>query len=122
MTKKNIELLKRLRTRFLRMRHLEHFDMTEIATRGECGAVMCIAGHALDLAGYKRRWSPDFGEYRFLSPDGSKVYDPLNTAQRELGLDRDEAQGAHGLFFNWKLKTPKDAAEAIDKIIQGAAQ
>lgn len=76
--KPNIELMKRLRTRFLRMRHREHFRMNTVVSKTECGTAMCIAGHALDLQGYKFKFSPDSREaVAYLSPRGRKVEDPL---------------------------------------------
>lgn len=127
MAKKNIELLKRLRTRFLRMRHRKHFNMGDVAVKNECGTAMCIAGHTLDLTGYKAKFDND-GNVRWYTPSGRRMYgDDLGTAQRLLGLTVDEAQrcGANdadnGLFFRFDLKTPKQAAKVIDKIIQDAS-
>lgn len=57
MAEKNIALLKRLRTRFLRMRHPQHFNIRVVAEKTSCGTAMCVAGHALDLKGYKARTS-----------------------------------------------------------------
>lgn len=133
--KRNIELLKRLRTRFLRMRHAEHFKMNTIAQPTECGTAMCIAGHALELAGYSTR-IPSYCQNRkiavedgeqliFYTPGGREVNDPLVTAQRLLGLTHAEARRAtgadatSGLFYRFDLKTPKQAAALIQEYIDG---
>jgi hypothetical protein len=127
MPKKNIELLKRLRTRFLRMRHKKHFDMEDVVQVTECGAAMCIAGHTLDLEGYT--YKKEAYGFDWFSPKGRKIDDPLDTAARLLGLTRAESQTQdedavvkrNGLFFRLDLKTPKQAAKVIDKIIQDAS-
>ena len=121
----NIGLLKRLRTRFLRMRHAEHFNMGPIAARADCGAVMCMAGHTLELAGYKRTVRPDsfkggvlwIGrlDYRFIAPSGRTVRNPIAAAQRELGLSRLRAEK---LFCDFDIRTPQQAAIRIQKIIE----
>ena len=126
MPKKNIELLKRLRTRFLRMRHPKHFEMTDVATRNECGTAMCIAGHTLDLLGFKVRFRVN-GSADWFYPSGRRlprregsdsIDAPLNAAQRALGLTRFEAQNFdHGLFYDFSIKTPKQAAARIEKLI-----
>lgn len=130
MAKKNLALLKRLRTRFLRMRHPEHFDMFNVAEETACGTAMCIAGHALDLQGY--RFKPKSGGYGWITPSGRRLRnDPLEEAQRLLGLThhealeytvssvarKDKASKHNGLFYRWDLKTPKQAAKAIEKLI-----
>lgn len=122
--KMNIELLKQLRTRFLRMRHPEHFQM-DVQT--ECGSVMCIAGHALDLAGYKRKLRPARGrscvlDFDFIAPSGRVVKSPLGVAARELGLNyrREGGNKAYELFHDMSLTTPKDAAERIQELIDSA--
>lgn len=131
--KLNIELLKRLRTRFLRMKHRKHFHMKNIAVKTECGAAMCIAGHTLELAGYKRRYNPElYGEdYKWFTPNGREVNPDklLNVAQRELGLTYEQAQYTglgnddkdNGLFFRFDLKTPKQTARLIQKVIDNPA-
>lgn len=127
MPKKNIELLKKLRMRFLRMRHAEHFDMNDVAYPTPCGTSMCIAGHALQLAGYKHSIDRDFDSVNWFTPKGRRVHDVLSTAQRLLGLTVMEAQRCggqdeyNGLFFRFDLKHPKEAAKVIDKIIQDAS-
>lgn len=120
----NIELMKKLRMRFLRMRHAEHFQMDVIAIKTDCGSVMCIAGHTLELAGYKRRLKPDYWrssvlDFDFIAPSGHKVRNPLNAAARELGLRYRKQNGnkAFNLFHNWELTTPKEAAEYIGELI-----
>lgn len=122
MAKQNIPLLKRLRTRFLRMRHNKHFDMSVVAKKTDCGTAMCIAGHTLDLQGYKRRFKmADCGpgccgiQADFISPSGRKVH-PLKAAARELGLAYHDT--AYNLFHDYSILTPKQAAKAIDKLIQ----
>lgn len=121
--KLNIKLLKRLRMRFLRMKHREHFNMNTIAQKTDCGTVMCIAGHVLDLAGYKQR-VPFKGAISidFISSNGRKV-NALPTAARELGMRYAYSYAeddAFGLFHDYKLKTPKEAAERIEGLIRDA--
>jgi len=108
MPKKNITLLKRLRTRFLRMRHPEHFDMLVWGDKTAYGTSACIAGYALLLSGYKVR-----GWDTFVSPNGRKI-DPANTARRLLGLTKDEAED---LFLWNNIKTPQEAAAAIEQLV-----
>lgn len=121
MTKRklNIDLLKRLRTRFLRMRHPEHFDMGDYACVNECGTAMCIAGHALDLQGYKLkgRGSVIFGEANFVSPVSGRVVSARLAARRELGLSDVMATC---LFTDFSIETPKQAAAAIQELINSA--
>lgn len=124
---KNIKLLKRLRTRFLRMRHPRHFNMEAVAAKTDCGSAMCVAGHALDLAGYKMRLKSsrapesdgNFGrvDFDFIRPSGRRLPedDILRTAAKELGLNYN-SQG-HRLFHDWTLKTPKQAAARIEQLI-----
>lgn len=130
-TKPNIPLLKRLRTRFLRMRHAEHFDMRPIAMKTDCGAAMCIAGHVLDLTGHKMRLRADFSEsggyvdgrldFDFIAPTGRKIKNPLVAAARELHLKAEWGEGgAYDLFHNYNLKTPKQAAARIQELIDCA--
>lgn len=109
----NIKLLKRLRTRFLRMRHPKHFKMDTIAEKTDCGTAMCIAGHTLDLLGYKSipcNCSENCRS-RFLDPKGREV-DPISEAQDKLGLPSND------LFYSFDLKTPKQAAERISDLIE----
>lgn len=130
--KKNIPLLKKLRTRFLRMRHPEHFNMVAVTTKTDCGTAMCIAGHALDLAGYKRRYvgSPwasvdGMGDHDWYTPSGCKVQNSMSAARRLLGLTKKEAQDErnynedNGLFLRFDLETPKQAAAEIQRLIEG---
>jgi len=126
--KLNIDLLKRLRTRFLRMRHPEHFDMREVAVKTDCGTAMCIAGHTLDLCGYKIRWQGDGSplDAIWYKPNGRKLGDlwaAMDEAQRLLGMNYEQAQQEYrtkGLFKQSNLRTPKQAATAIDKVIKQA--
>jgi len=122
----NIQLLKRLRKRFLRMRHVEHFQMDVIAVQTDCGSAMCIAGHALELAGYKRRIRPDDEksyvlDFDFIAPSGHKVRKPLVAAAKELGIPyRNRSDNkAYKLFHDWTLTTPKEAADRIQELIDG---
>lgn len=120
--KPNIPLLKRLRTRFLRMRHTEHFDMGTWGTKTECGTTACIAGHALLLAGYKLRLNIKEGDYEFVSPKGRVVSPPI-AARRELGLSKrvtgTESSWEHReLFYDYCIRTPKQAAARIQEIIE----
>lgn len=119
----NFDLAKRLVTRFKRMRHRKHFDMQVVAKQNECGTAMCIAGHALDLQGYKLRFVARGGLFaadevvpQWTSPTGKTVrlVGSLDVAAKEMGMDRDEA---HYLFHNFSLKTPKQAAIRIQKLI-----
>lgn len=120
----NVDLLKRLRRRFLRMRHSEHFHMDVIAIKTDCGSQMCIAGHTLDLAGYTRRLRPQ-GErsvvldFDFFTPSGQKIKSPLCAAAREMGLHYRRACGnkAYELFHDSSLTTPADAAARIQELI-----
>lgn len=127
MAKKNIELLKRLRTRLVRMRHPQHFRMAHVAVKTECGAAMCLAGHTLELAGYQKKFigegEGDVGDFEWYTPSGRRVRDAMNAAQRLLGLSYDEAQNEEkrGVFLRFDLKTPQDAAKVIDEIIQLAS-
>ena len=129
MPKKNIELLKRLRTRFLKMRHRKHFDMRVVAGRTDCGTAMCIAGHTLDLAGYRRKYlgdgAGDSGDFNWFTPGGRRVKSAMAAAQRLLGLTYEEAQSPYnvdvkrdGLFIRFDLTTPKQAAAEIEKLIE----
>ena len=118
----NIELLKRLKTRFMRMRHPEHFDMSVWAHRNECGTAMCIAGHALDLQGYKTRpkdYQGISGNLEFLSPKGNRLRKTIaEVAAREMGID---SITARWLFANnGSITTPKDAAARIQQLIDTA--
>lgn len=123
----NVELLKRLRTRFLRMRHEEHFQMPVIAIKTDCGAAMCIAGHILALTGYKMKLRDEYArtsvlDYDFITPDGRKVKNPLNTAAREVGLSYRKATNnkAYRLFNDYDIETPKQAAARIQELIDSA--
>lgn len=126
MAKKNIELLKRLRTRFLRMRHPKHFNMGDVAQKTDCGTAMCIAGHALDLEGYRFNLDEDGDFLECFAPNGRRVHNELVRAQRLLGLTKDEAQRCgstdtdNGLFLRFDLKTPKQAAKVIERLIADA--
>lgn len=122
--KPNIELTRRLRTRFLRMRHDEHFDMEVIAVRTDCGSAMCIAGHTLDVAGYRMKPKTEPASsmlhFDFFSPSGRKVRNVLAAAARELGISYRPTRNnkAYDLFHDWELLTPKDAAERIGELIK----
>lgn len=121
----NISLLKKLRTRFLRMRHPEHFQMDVIAVQTDCGSQMCIAGHVLDLAGYTRKLRSEDDrsavlDFDFIDPSGRKVRSPLWAAAREMGLDYRRVNGnkAFELFHDMSLTTPAEAAERIQGLIE----
>lgn len=121
-TKVNIPLLKRLRTRFLRMRHRKHFDMRTWADKNECGTSACIAGHTLLLAGYKLRRVVDEDDFEFVSPRG-RVVDPPTAARRELGLSKsvtgsEWSCGQRELFYDGSIRTPKQAAARIQELIE----
>lgn len=145
--KRNIPLLKRLRTRFLRMRHAAHFDMQVVCDKTECGSVMCIGGHALALAGYSAFRCPtcpldeDGGKPPFCwkAPDGRELHSArryhhgraaLVEAQKLLGLPKSTLTNCadsdwwadekdNGLFYRFDLKTPKEAAALIQEYIDG---
>lgn len=115
---KNIELLKRLRTRLLRMRHSQHFNMKYIAVQNECGTAMCIAGHALDLEGYKVKFD-GLGNASWLTPSGGRIRTTaMRKAARLLGMAY--YGEAYLLFHDFSLKTPKQAAKRIEQIIAEA--
>jgi len=134
--KLNIELLKRLRTRFLRMRHAKHFRMKQIAVKTECGAAMCMIGHILDLEGYKMRLKRNYDpteDYDLLGAhDGARSDDefirprtknsvvecPAREAARRLRMDIEDAESE--LFLKFGLRTPKQAAARIQKLIDKA--
>lgn len=128
MPKRNVELLKRLRTRLLRIRHKKHFNMNDVAVKTDCGAALCLAGHTLELAGYKRKyvgdWLGDSGDYVWFTPSGRRVPDAVYAAQRLLGLNHDEARLCaydnrdSGLFMRFDLKTPKQAAKVLEQFIE----
>lgn len=134
MPKKNIKLLKRLRTRFLRMRHPSHFKIDQIAIKTDCGAAMCYIGHTLELAGYKMRvkkgGDSDYDEhdaarcdFDFIAPSGRVVSEPFHEAARLLGLSEKSKEawldsGASALFQDYSIKTPKQAAKRITKLIE----
>lgn len=119
MPKANIQLLKRLRTRFLRMRHSEHFDMRQVAERNECGTAMCIAGHALDLQGYEIEFDSEGDLLKVRTPGGRVVRHSMRAAAREMGLDYEDE--AYPLFNDFSLTSPKQAAYAIEDIIAAHA-
>lgn len=119
--KKNIPLLKRLRTRFLRMKHPKHFNMKVIAAKTNCGAAMCLIGHTFDLAGYKmlKRAYPDPEvlatlDFDFIRPNGSRVDDPASEAAELWGM---EYENAMLVFNDYSLKTPKQAVGRIEQLI-----
>jgi len=118
--KVNIDLLKRLRARFLRMRDPKHFDMADVVQRTGCGTAMCIAGHTLDLNGYKVRWDGNVAIW--YSPEGELIgdrWDAMDEAARLLGMGYQESQSCNsGLFMQFKLKTPRQAATYIAQIIE----
>ncbi len=120
----NVELLKRLRTRFLRMRHVEHFDMTIVAQRNECGTAMCIAGHVLNLQGYKWSFDSDGDLDNVISPGGRRVSDELSAAAKEMGLPYKvwpaNTPDAYDLFHDFSIKTPKQAAARVQELIDSA--
>ena len=134
--KLNIDLLKRLRTRFLRMRHRKHFRMKQIAIKTDCGAAMCMIGHILDLEGYKMRlkrnydpaedWElddpndPTRTDYEFIRPRSkSRVVEcPATEAAKRLGMDVEDASDK--LFLKYRLRTPQQAAAHIQKMIDAA--
>jgi hypothetical protein len=124
-TKLNIPLLKRLRTRFLRMRHEEHFNMDVIAERTDCGSAMCIAGHALDLQGYKARFDQYGALMHFETPNGRQVKHALAAAAKEMGMPygdwSDARPDAYDLFNDTEaIRTPKQAAARIQELIESA--
>lgn len=121
MSRLNLPLLRRLKTRFMRMRHPEHFNMAVWAHKNECGTAMCIAGHILDLQGYKlrlKRFESFTGNLKFIAPNGEEVDDVAGTAASEIGIPRD---AAFKLFQNnGTIATPKEAAARIQQLIDTA--
>jgi hypothetical protein len=123
-TKLNIDLLKRLKTRLMRMRHRKHFNMKTVAMKNECGTAMCIAGHTLDLEGY--RWDARGDDW--FAPDGTLCDNPLKTAAGLLGIPPHKALSyaselkpeRNGLFYRFDIKTPKQAAARIQELIDSA--
>ena len=120
MAKKNIALLKRLRTRFLGMRHKQHFNMDYIAIRNERGTAMCIAGHTLDLEGYKVKFDEADSPIWF-TPSGRRMTaGGLEKASRLLGLSYgyNGLSEGYNLFHDFSLTTPKKAAIRITELIE----
>ena len=121
--KLNIPLLKRLKGRFMRMRHPKHFDMSIVAEKNECGTAMCIAGHILNLQGYKWSFDEEGNLYRIVSPAGRNVRNELRVAARAIGLPYAQwltgTPDAYNLFNDMSIKTPKEAAGRIQEIIEG---
>jgi hypothetical protein len=82
---------------------------------------MCIAGHALELQGYKLRrkgFESFTGNLKFIAHDGSEVDDVAGTAASEIGITRD---AAFKLFQNnGTIKTPQEAAARIQELIDSA--
>lgn len=122
----NVLLLKRLRTRFLRMRHPEHFNMESVAVKNPCGTAMCIAGHALYLQRYKFRFSEGGLLEGVVSPSGEVIkHHIMKVAAREMGLQYKyryyDRRDAYTLFHDFNIKTPKQAAKRIDEVLAGAA-
>jgi hypothetical protein len=109
--KLNVELLKRLKTRFLRMRHPEHSDMHSWGHKTDCGTTACIAGHVLLLQGYRLR----HGQY--VTPDGKPILAIAGTARDELGLS--DMTASH-LFYDFETTTPKQAAARLQELIDSA--
>jgi hypothetical protein len=122
-TKLNIDLLKRLRTSFLKMRHAEHFNMDSLAIKNECGTAMCIAGHALQLQGYRFRYRDGGYLDSVTTPNGRTIkHHIMKVAAREMGLpyryryyDRNDA---YQLFHDFNIRTPKQAANRIQELIE----
>lgn len=109
----------------MRMRHAEHLQMDVIAVKTECGSAMCVAGHVLDLAGYKKELRPDWNrssvlDYDFVAPSGHRVKSPLFSAAKEMGLSYRRTSGnkAFELFHDMDLDTPRKAADRIQRLIE----
>jgi hypothetical protein len=129
MSKLNIELFKKLRNRFARMRHRKHFRITQIAVKTDCGAAMCFIGHTLQLQGYKMRLKPHAertfrdpydaaaaarSDYVFIRPNGKTVKHPVREAAKHLGILSDPK----AVFQAYHVKTPKQAVKFLDHIIE----
>lgn len=103
------------------MRHKQHFNQRAIAIKTDCGAAMCSIGHTLDLCGYKMRVSPNpeipgFLDFDFIKPNGRLLRDDVHCeAQKLLGLSFEESCK---LFTDYSIKTPKQAAKRITKLIE----
>lgn len=104
--------------------------MDVIAVKTDCGSAMCIAGHALELAGYKRKPIPEGGrtssvlDFDFVTPRGRKVRQPLSAAAKEMGLNyrRKNGNKAYDLFHDYDLETPKQAAARIQELIESVTR
>lgn len=123
----NLELLRKLRTRFLRMRHMDHFNMESVAIKNTCGTAMCIAGHALDLQGYKFRFSDGGLLESVISPKGKTIRrNIMKVAAREMGLRYKyqyyDKEDAYTLFHDFDLKTPRQAAKRIQGLIESVSK
>lgn len=81
---------------------------------------MCIAGHALELEGYKVKFN-EHDETVWLLPSGRRMKaSTLHTAARLLGLSYtyNSDSAGYALFHDFSLKTPKQAAKRIAKLIE----
>lgn len=103
--------------------------MPVIAVKTDCGTAMCIAGHILNLAGYRMKLRNNDErssvlDYDFIAPNGRVVKSPLNAAAREIGLNYRRAfkNKAYSLFHDYDLETPKDAADRIQKLIESTGK
>ncbi len=73
--------------------HRAEFGMREWAVKRECGTTMCIAGHAVTLAGYELAFrqtpmSHIYGEHASEVVDGRDIEE---VARQLLGLDQVKA-------------------------------
>lgn len=82
---------------------------------------MCIAGHALDLAGYKFKFNELGFEAGLYTPKGRRSrIGTLQAAAKVMGLNYYGT--AYYLFHEFNLKTPKQAAARIQELIDSAEQ
>lgn len=125
----NIKLLKRLKTRMARMRHPKHFDMKVLGCETECGTAMCLAGQTLALSGYKFKKVGVGQDLQWRTPDGEQIsiIEGIGIAANLLELPAAARRATNswsgpdvknnGLFYRYDLTTPKQAAAAIQAII-----
>jgi hypothetical protein len=87
---------------------------------------MCIAGHILDLEGYKARYDRGSRQFLWYNPQGTYVFNPMEVAANLIGVEGATACRAmkidefptNGLFYRFDLKTPKEAANVIEDLIK----
>lgn len=120
-----------------RLRHEEHYDQEEIATKTDCCTACCIAGFAVVQAGYRLDFNP--GEWDGMCRKGKngKRQEILNVAGELLNA----SHGSHLSFdlfsgspeYDWpepyagqwwagKKRRSRIAADLLDAIADGHVQ